>query len=85
MHSEGIAGCIGSDLSFNNIEKIEGLSALDKLEDLILFNNRIEVIDNIDNLTRLQVLSVGNNAIQQLDTVCSIEFIYVNSGVARIW
>lgn len=57
------------DLSFNNIEKIEGLSALDKLEDLILFNNCIEVINNLDNLKRLQVLSIGNNAITELDTV----------------
>jgi len=60
-----------ADLSFNNIEKIEGLSALVNLEDLILFNNRIEVIDNIDELRQLQVLSVGNNAISQLESVGS--------------
>jgi len=60
-----------ADLSFNNIEKIEGLSALVKLEDLILFNNRIEVINNIDSLKQLQVLSIGNNAIRQLESVGS--------------
>jgi len=59
-------------LSFNNIEKIEGLSALVKLEDLILFNNRIELIDNLDSLTRLQVLSMGNNSIKELETVCPV-------------
>ena len=57
------------DLSFNNLEKIEGLSALVKLEDLILFNNRIEVINNLDSLKNLQVLSIGNNAIKELETV----------------
>jgi len=63
--------CRGVDLSFNNIEKIEGLSALVKLEDLILFNNRIQVINNMDSLKRLQVLSIGNNAIDELETVRS--------------
>ena len=58
-----------ADLSFNNIEKVEGLSALVKLEDLILFNNRIELIGNIDSLTHLQVLSVGNNSIRELESV----------------
>jgi len=58
-----------ADLSFNNLEKIEGLTALVKLEDLILFNNRIEVIDNIDSLERLQVLSIGNNSISELESV----------------
>ena len=58
-----------ADLSFNNLEKIEGLTALVKLEDLILFNNRIEVISNIDSLERLQVLSIGNNSISELESV----------------
>ena len=58
-----------TDLSFNNIEKIEGLSSLVKLEDLILFNNRIELINNIDSLKQLQVLSIGNNSIRDLESV----------------
>ena len=64
-----------ADLSFNNIEKIEGLSVLVKLEDLILFNNRIEVINNIDSLKQLQVLSIGNNSIKELESVCWQKFL----------
>ena len=66
------------DLSFNNLEKIEGLSALVKLEDLILFNNRIEVINNLDSLKNLQVLSIGNNAIKELETVGRGTFLLYN-------
>ena len=56
-----------SDLSFNNIEVIEGLEKLTKLEDLTLFNNRITRVENMDNLTQLHVFSIGNNDIQELD------------------
>jgi len=71
-----------ADLSFNNIEKIEGLSALVKLEDLILFNNRIEIIENIDELKQLQVLSAGNNSIKDLasvsdETISSVHFCHL--------
>ncbi|XP_010841200.1 PREDICTED: leucine-rich repeat-containing protein 48 [Bison bison bison] len=51
------------DLSFNNIEAIEGLDTLVNLEDLSLFNNRISKIDSLDALVKLQVLSLGNNHI----------------------
>lgn len=51
------------DLSFNNIEAIEGLDTLVNLEDLSLFNNRISKIDSLDALAKLQVLSLGNNQI----------------------
>lgn len=57
------------DLSFNNIEVIEGLDTLVKLRDLTLFNNRITRIENMDNLTNLHVLSIGNNNIKGLENV----------------
>lgn len=58
-----------TDLSFNNIEVIEGLDQLVKLEDLTLFNNRIQRLENMDTLTELHVLSVGNNELKELSNV----------------
>jgi len=63
-----------SDLSFNNIDLIEGLDSLVKLQDLSLFNNRISVIENLDTLQNLHILSIGNNAIAQLDNVSQLYF-----------
>ena len=60
-----------SDLSFNNIEVIEGLDMLEKLEDLTLYNNRISSLENMDNLTRLNVFSIGNNNLGSLENVSS--------------
>lgn len=57
------------DLSFNNIEVIEGLDALVKLQDLSFYNNRISKIENLDMLQELQVFSIGNNNIQNLENV----------------
>lgn len=59
------------DLSFNNIEAIEGLDTLVNLEDLSLFNNRISKIDSLDALVKLQVLSLGNNQIGNMMNVSS--------------
>lgn len=58
-----------SDLSFNNIEAIEGLDTLVNLEDLSLSNNRIAKIDSLDALVKLQVLSLGNNQIGNIMNV----------------
>lgn len=63
-----------SDLSFNNIEVIEGLDSLVKLQDLSLFNNRISVIENLDALRNLHILSFGNNAIAQLENVSQLYY-----------
>ncbi|XP_069066189.1 dynein regulatory complex subunit 3 isoform X2 [Pleurodeles waltl] len=57
------------NLSFNNIEKIGGLDALVKLEDLSLYNNRISQIENLDTLKKLQVLSIGNNNLTSLENL----------------
>ena len=61
-----------TDLSFNNIEVIEGLDTLVKLRDLTLFNNRITRIENMDTLVNLHVLSIGNNNIKGLENVSKI-------------
>lgn len=60
------------DLSFNNIEAIEGLDTLVNLEDLSLFNNRISKIDSLDALVKLQVLSLGNNHIGNMMNVSEL-------------
>lgn len=60
------------DLSFNNIEVIEGLDMLGKLRDLTLFNNRITRIENMDALVNLHVLSIGNNNIKGLENVSQV-------------
>lgn len=52
------------DLSFNLIEKIEGLGNLTKLTDLSLFSNRITIIEGLDNLNQLNVLSFGQNLVR---------------------
>ena len=63
---------INTDLSFNNIEVIDGLDCLPKLEDLTLYNNRISTLENMDQLTRLHVFSIGNNNLGSLENVCII-------------
>lgn len=55
-----------SDLSFNNIEVIEGLNSLVNLKDLSLAHNHIKMLENMEGLA-LQVLSIGNNQIDRLD------------------
>lgn len=59
-----------TDLSFNHIEKIEGLGTLTALEDLSLTSNRIGAVEGLDANLALQCLSLGNNQIKALqDTV----------------
>jgi len=67
-----VAYLLCSDLSFNNIEVIEGLDKLTQLEDLTLFNNRIQCLENMDTLTKLHVFSIGNNDLKELDNVCKL-------------
>ena len=55
-----------TDLSFNNIEVIEGLNNLVNLKDLSLAHNHIRLLENMEGLP-LQVLSIGNNLIDKLD------------------
>jgi len=56
------------------IEKMEGLSELQMLEDLTLFSNRITVIEGLDGLENLNVLSVGSNEIQSLEA--SVKYLH---------
>ena len=58
-----------ADLSFNNIEKIEGLSTLTKLTDLSLFNNLISELEGLEALQELSALSLGNNQLVALESV----------------
>ena len=59
-----------ADLSFNNIELIEGLGALVNLTDLSLHNNHIKQIEGLDNLKKLETLSIGNNLLPSLEEAC---------------
>jgi len=56
-------------LSFNNIEIIEGLDTLVKLQDLSLYNNRISKIEHMDTLQELQIFSIGKNNLTTLEDV----------------
>jgi len=60
---------MAADLSFNKIEKIEGLSALTGLLDLSLYNNNITRIEGLEALEEIESLSLGNNQIKDLDKV----------------
>lgn len=62
------------DLSFNLIEKIEGLDKLSKLADLSLFSNNITYISGLEGLVKLNVLSLGSNKIN--DYVEAIRYLY---------
>lgn len=57
------------DLSFNLIEKIEGLENNKELEDLSLYSNCITELSGLDELNKLNVLSVGRNKIDKLDNM----------------
>ncbi len=67
------------DLSFNSIEKIEGLESLQKLELLNLSNNNISVIENMDALEKLTHFCIANNLLGQLDNVTN--FTCINLSV----
>lgn len=69
--SLALTALVPLDLSFNNIETIEGLDTLANLEDLSLSSNRIAKIDSLDALVKLQVLSLGNNQICNMMNVSS--------------
>ena len=58
-----------SDLSFNQISRIEGLTMLTNLIDLSLYSNNIEKIENLDFNTKLECLSLGRNNIAGYDGV----------------
>lgn len=57
------------DLSFNCIEKIDGLHTLTKLKDLTLHHNFIQKLENLDAQTKLEVLSIGDNNLESLEEV----------------
>ena len=58
-----------SDLSFNNIEVVEGLDTLTKIKDLSLAHNRIKALGGLDKLVELHVLSIGHNKLAKTEEV----------------
>ena len=59
------------DLSFNQIEVIEGLDALVKITDLCLTHNKISKIEGIEQLVDLEIFSCANNEISSTEEVLS--------------
>ena len=55
------------DLSFNLIQKIEGLDTLTKLTDLSLYSNQIRDIENLEALKQLNVFSFGKNLVTDME------------------
>lgn len=62
------------DLSFNLLERIEGLDKLTKLTDLSLFSNTIATVSGLECLSKLNVLSLGSNKI--MDYMEAIKYLY---------
>lgn len=69
------------DLSFNSIQKIEGLESLRKLEVLNLCNNRISVIENMDTLEKITLFFIANNHLGQLDNVTKFSVTLVSCNI----
>lgn len=61
-----------ADLSFNRIQKIEGLDHLPLLKDLTLYGNQISVLEGLDSCTELELLSLGRNRITSLQSIKSL-------------
>ena len=55
-----------TDLSFNNIQEIQGLDKLTKLRDLSLAHNLVNMVQGLESLENLQVLSLGSNELENL-------------------
>lgn len=65
--------CYGSaDLSFNQIENIEGLEPLVKITDLCLTHNKISKIEGINTLLELEIFSMANNDIASTDELTQL-------------
>ena len=52
------------DLSYNQIEKVEGLEKLTRLQDLSLHHNKLKCIDSLVHNPALATLSLGANSLQ---------------------
>lgn len=53
----------------NQISKIEGLEAFDRLEELYLAENKIEKIENLGHLKQLKVLDLSFNYISLIENL----------------
>ena len=63
------------NLSHNSISKIEGISALYKLEDIDLSGNRIQHIPKLPKLRALHTLRLAGNEIAALPEVSNLRFL----------
>ena len=61
-----------TDLSFNQIENIEGLEPLVKITDLCLTHNKINKIEGINTLVELEICSMANNEIASTDELTQL-------------
>jgi len=61
-----------ADLSFNQIEKIEGLEPLVKITDLCLTHNKVSKIEGITTLVELEIFSMANNEIVSTDELTQL-------------
>jgi Leucine-rich repeat (LRR) protein/tetratricopeptide (TPR) repeat protein len=68
------------DVSNNKLTKIEGVSQLSLLSQLLLYNNEIEEMVALDTLANLKLLSLENNhirSIRGLEKNISLQYLYL--------
>ena len=65
---DGLVKLATLDLSYNRIQRMEGLGAagLPSLRELYLANNRISAIEGLEGLDRLEVLELGSNQLRRI-------------------
>lgn len=77
-----------ADISFNQIEVIEGLETLVNITDLCLTHNKISKIENLDTLVNLEIFSIANNDISTTEQVitgcCLANFFHWHAHVLQL-
>jgi internalin A len=61
------------DLSYRDIESLEGIEQLSNLESLNISNNRISDLQPLKNLEHLKILDVQNNLVEVLEPINGLE------------
>jgi Leucine-rich repeat (LRR) protein len=59
------------DLSFNSIDRIEGLDECLDLEELLLFRNTISKIEGVSMMKKLVIFNLGSNLVKEIEEVCA--------------